>query len=310
MLRSLIATILISLGTSFSLMSQTNVYHPLPENTIWRVDFSAAWHECMNQIYYHYYFEGDTTINGIGYRRVMRSPILSTFIGGGFYYGLPQNCNLHIMITPSDYLGGYAGVIRDDTISNKVYGFRPGFDTSEVVLMDYNLDVGDTVIFDWTVNSIDSILINGNYRKRWFYDQSSKYFIQGIGTSLGLLEGYFNILAGSGPHCQLICVKDTLASQIIYDSGVLSELGCQKITAVSENELLQGVSVYPNPVTEELNVQIGEEPKEFVILDLKGRPLSIGLLDPVNSIIDLQDLSSGIYILKVEGYLPTRFIKE
>ncbi len=84
--------------------------------------------------------------------------------------------------------------IREDTILNKVFAIMTVFDTnsSEKLLYDYNLTVGDTfknVNQTYYVNSIDSVLIAGIWYKVWnfnLYDihYTSRAFtvIEGIGS--------------------------------------------------------------------------------------------------------------------------------
>jgi hypothetical protein len=65
-------------------------------------------------------------------------------------------------------------------------------------------------------------------------------------------------------------------------------------TSVSLNELASNISVYPNPTTDFLNVNV-EGTKR--VLDLQGKVLATS----ESNMIDVSNLNSGIYFLEVEG---------
>jgi hypothetical protein len=68
---------------------------------------------------------------------------------------------------------GYIGALRDDIIANKT--FLVFQNKNDTLLYDYNLKAGDTLkgVITFSCNnvilSVDSVLVNGQYRKRWNY---------------------------------------------------------------------------------------------------------------------------------------------
>ena len=108
--------------------------------------------------------------------------------------------------------------IKNATPANKIFFIYQSQNTDSL-LFDYNLNVGDTVkgilapLFSYAfVTSIDSVIINSQYHKRWNLDYCSGYsfyFIQGIGSNLGLIESFG---CGAGIVSYLICVMDSLGS--------------------------------------------------------------------------------------------------
>jgi hypothetical protein len=90
----------------------------------------------------------------------------------------------------------YYGAIRE---SGKQVFVTPAWD-SEYLAYDFNLNIGDTIPspagFSGNeslriINSIDSVLINANYRKR-FWIENNACVIEGIGASSGLFNPVFD----------------------------------------------------------------------------------------------------------------------
>lgn len=76
------------------------------------------------------------------------------------------------------------------------------------------------------------------------------------------------------------------------------------------------VNIYPNPVLTEINISMANLAKDnysFEILDLKGAILYKGILNSGLTQIQLDDISTGLYMIKIQsskGYIQTyKFIK-
>jgi len=118
----------------------------------------------------------------------------------------------YIELYRDDYI---IGAIREDTSSRKVF-FHNYY--SEIVLYDFNLNIDDTIFYSTNlfynidyykvVEFIDSVDVSGQFRKRWFLNNSEldliDIWIEGIGSihRYGLL--YPNdpaiVLDGSIPY--------------------------------------------------------------------------------------------------------------
>jgi alpha-tubulin suppressor-like RCC1 family protein len=70
--------------------------------------------------------------------------------------------------------------------------------------------------------------------------------------------------------------------------------------------------IYPNPVSNELNVKTDSSliNQPYTIIDGLGRVVLNGKLNEVESTINVDQLSKGIYYLKIAGNSATKFIKE
>lgn len=75
---------------------------------------------------------------------------------------------------------------------------------------------------------------------------------------------------------------------------------------------LMSMDVFPNPANEFLHISDagtgGQVP--YRIYDQSGRKLISGMIHSKSAVIDVDALSSGFYILQLEGYLPVKWIKE
>jgi len=98
------------------------------------------------------------------------------------------------------------------------------------------------------VSSIDSVLINGQYRKKWNFTQDPEgnypYLIEGIGTSFGFIEPVFTYNVDNTQR-YLICVRDS--STTYFNSNQSSAVGCNLFVSIPrELPLLYSILVFPN----------------------------------------------------------------
>lgn len=83
--------------------------------------------------------------------------------------------------------------------------------------------------------------------------------------------------------------------------GMKGIITVQGTTAISENQQLSDISIYPNPATDRINIKAGSELPGtlYSITDQSGREVLNGKLDGVNTSLDISYLSKGFYFLKV-----------
>jgi len=248
-----------------------------------------------------YYSQGDTLINSISYAK--------------FY--------VNIDTFQTHYLKGF---MRQDTLQKKVYWLNIN-STQEHLLYDFSLNVGDTVevypgIYSYLgtarmkVNAIDSLVILGNYHKRFTMENvqlgimfSEEYWIEGIGSNFGLLmSGSWN----AGIHSEwifpsLMCYteNDTL---VFLNQGFIS---CylppiDNVIEVSEDK---NISLYPNPTNETLNISNNQNIISYQITLLDGSWVYKGYTFPIKT----SQLANGIYFLtttdKYKQQTNYKFIK-
>tara|TARA_B100000809_G_scaffold258681_1_gene302290 strand:+ start:1697 stop:2293 length:597 start_codon:yes stop_codon:yes gene_type:complete len=97
----------------------------------------------------------------------------------------------------------------------------------------------------------------------------------------------------------------------VYSSinkGIYSNNNCSSISLSVENEnILEDVSLYPNPTKSELNITGIEGNTYCQILDISGKVVEVG---NSNQIIDANNLVKGIYLLQIEGHKIQKFTKD
>jgi len=210
-------------------------------------------------------------------------------------------------------VAGYVGALRDDSLANKTFFVFPN-STTDSLLYDYNLTVGDTIKgiisqfysqddTNRTVLTVDSVLIGSQYHKRWNFSQSvlgdSVFIIEGIGTSSGLIEPLYPwVTEWTDRH--LICVKDSL--QTYFISNYYSTVGCNLIVSIrNELNLRNSISIYPNPFSNETTIKADQEIKNSTILIIDSFGKQVKQINNITGReikLHLENLSGGIYFLR------------
>ena len=246
---------------------------------------------CSERSFYHYRFDGDTTINNTSYKQLIKP----------FLYHVSWGDQAPCWIYPFGYTTGYMGALREDSVANKVFFLSAGT-SNERVLFDYNLIVGDTIQRSCTivVESIDSVLIENSYRKRWNFQtchEGSGYVIEGIGSDNGLIEP----LDGMWTVGALICVKsDTV---VVFNTNRPSDIGCQLVTSVENHSFnTHKCNIFPNPATNQFTLQFNQplqSQTSIELTDVQGRAIFQSSISDQTSTLPLA-VATGIYFLTVK----------
>lgn len=247
--------------------AQTNVYHPFPDsNAIWTIIAGNNCTSWSSFIKYQYKISGDTILNSTNYIKISR------LIDNNLYPNA-EGCGLHI---------GYLAAIRDDSLNKKVYVI-PKDSLQELLLYDFNLNVGDSLISYYTqiyqcqsnalyVETIDSILVNNNYRKRMGFcnyasppcsieiHDRSYYIIEGIGSAWGLFDNFlFHYDCG---RSYLTCYSEN--DHILYGYDIINtdtttnldayscDLSSSVTVSINQSFNNYEIKIFPNPATSEI----------------------------------------------------------
>ncbi len=199
--------------------------------------------------------------------------------------------------------GSLIGFIREDSTSKVFY--RSLLDSSERLLYDFNVQVGDTVIINnyglpqsLIVDSIDSIFVYNKYMKRILF-QDQEIWIKGIGSMYGVLQSGRGILTGSVDILLCYYEKDTLKLSNQYFTGCYyNNVG---IAETEKNEI--NITLYPNPIVGTSAIVIeGNTDKENFVLDIYsiiGTKVRTIIINNENqAFIKKTDFSSGLYFYK------------
>ena len=133
--------------------------------------------------YLIYFFEGDTLINGLEYKKMYTKQLDSIF-----HQPFSGGSNQYISTSNSI---NYTAAMRQN--SDLVYYIYNNQNTEESYA-DFNINLGDVLNYRWNVNNeivteIDSIQIGSKYLTR-FKLSNNQYFYEGIGASFGLFKGW------------------------------------------------------------------------------------------------------------------------
>ena len=154
------------------------------------------------------------------------------------------------------------------------------------------IDVGDTIIWTWG---------SGTHNLR--ATSGTESFDSGYFTGAGNTFTYTFNQVGSTDY---VCDP--------HDGNMNGTVNVTSTAGISENNLLS-FEMYPNPVSDLLNIQLptGTEKAEVSVFDYTGRLVSSKIISSNDTAIDVQKISRGIYMIRVATNTKIgvqRFIKK
>ena len=254
---------------------------------------------------------------------------MSNQFRGGYNYKMSYDTT-RVMIDTLEYLllkGKGSFLVREDTIEKRVYiKINPAssnLDTTEQVLYDYTLNVGDTVTKRYylkdtsmhIVTKIDSVSVNGVYHKLWRMDPVPGSYmyryevIEGIGCMNG--PTYPLDAVGWEQAYSLICFSNNGSILTVpankniyipmYNGNVLSPEKC--LLSVDETSLSDNnVMITPNPAHNTATVYFPYKISkgEVVISNIYGQILLQQQVSNTQTLsIDIEKLTTGLYHYRV-----------
>lgn len=287
---SRIYTLILVLIISFEGNTQTNVYHPYPQG------WGATWHsehvfyDGMGGANYSYSsteWGGDTIINSLTYTKVYDG------IGSGHQYsgGVRQNIALE-----------EAYFIDDQNIEHDIS-------------FDQNAMIGDTIktgmlanlVPDSTfiVNSIDSIFINGDYRKYFVIvpldiassNLEEATFLSGVG-----FISYWGNLWSWSLQCH------SVEHNWLY--GGIEPVNPICILSIDNLPIELSFKSFPNPTIGLIN--LNKTPKKVRLYSTNGVEINPNQFVLNQKMLDISTLSSGIYLAHFEfesGIIARKIVK-
>lgn len=197
---------------------------------------------CMDHWTTSYWLSGDTTINDTAYQKVVsRGRYYESYINAP-----PNSC------TTSYFFDGPSRFVRE--ADRKVYARFSN--PTEVLIYDFNAEVGDTIPFphnadgyqDWgVVSAIDSVEVNGTFRKRFVipeipgFGNGIPHVIEGIGGCNGPFQELYGQMGLShGNH--LNCVVE-------HGVPIYGDMFCPNYTNVEDLLAATILRIAPNPST-------------------------------------------------------------
>lgn len=264
-------------GVLFTIVTklQSTTYHPFPEqNAIWNFHMIDIGIEGSYEDFFSRSLTGDT------------------LIGNQTYHKLTKH---FVRAAPLRY---YCGAIRQDIAAKKVYFIAPT-ETSEYLLYDFSMQVGDTVkgytqigrVEKDTVISIDSVLVGNSYRKRWLVHSGYDiYFIEGIGSTYGMIVPSPGNTADL-PAYSLLCYSEN--NQTLFPD---SQTKCDLINGIESN-VTNSDQIRILQDNSSLKVEFDNtDIVEISVMDLSGKVILRQSITNGQTIV-IDNLQTGHYIL-------------
>lgn len=191
-------------------------------------------------------------------------------------------------------LFGNGAILREDTINRKVYAYDEySLDARECLLYDFAARTGDTLMLchglQIVIDSVSQIVLNnGEERKIFYYTGgiNGAYYIEGIGSNLGLLELSETI---GPPGLELMCVRKN-------GTELYGNRCAEVISSAAEVHLSStGIIVYPNPTTGVVSVDTAVEIGYFQLIDHQGNVMLSKR--PGTNTLHFDNLTAGLYLL-------------
>ncbi|MCB9335785.1 MAG: T9SS type A sorting domain-containing protein [Flavobacteriales bacterium] len=214
-----------------------------------------------------------------------------------------------------------AGHIRQDSTNTRAW-YKSIEDTSEYLIMDLNLNIGDTFVvrFSTPTNAIVTNVDTINGRKRIVLD----YLYGG-----GFINEYLTFIEGIGPNASFFFQSDNKTTPVDYLFGFLpcskqingtsvfhyfpDDIDCSNsLTAVSSIKNNSQLSIYPNPVKDVLRIETTEQIEQISIYNINGS-LVRTINNEQNGWINVAGLSKGMYFMTIKTetrITQSKFIKE
>ena len=151
----------------------------------------------------------------------------------------------------------------------------------------------------------------------------SKMYFDGVLVDTDFTSGFFTSI---NYFNRPITIGNIDATSCDWFGGKLDDIGVwnraltqAEITAlynstlsISSDTYNYSINIYPNPVVNNLNIKTENHliNQPYTIIDGLGRVVLNGKLNDVDTTINVEQLSKGIYYLKIAGNTSNKFIKE
>jgi len=260
-----------------------------------------------------YFFNGDTSISSISYKKLYKSEVNYHNNLMGIVCDRDSICSIGV---------SFVAGLRDDILNKKVYIYDPQTQV-DTLLYDFDLALGDTLAptyynrfyqgsNDFIVDSIGFDTIGSSIHRVFYIGIDSTFairrthnLIEGIGGNWGLT--YNSIYVNNDT---LDCYVN---SSGIYPKGISS---CNFISSITEEEKLPAENwhIYPNPTDGEVRISSEGNFVEARIYALDGRLINaIALQAGKTDAIDIEG-DSGVYLLQLQTekgeFKTTKIVKQ
>lgn len=268
--------------------AQNNSLNPNSKWSCWDLDGAT---QCKDTYKYNLYFNGDSIINGNQYLKMYK-------VGYEYNSLYSSFCNV-----PNSNYNYFEKLVRYH--QNKLLYYNG---SADVTYIDYNLNIGDSiknVAFTSTplkITRMDSVNVNGNYLKRFFYKCTTSldtgYVIEKIGSYHGFLSEFTPFFES---YKELLCYAEN--NLTVYTNIGATHSSCDITLNLNSTDLQsEFLEIYPNPVSDKLTISslTTNEIKKIVIKDYLGQTAIQFKKPSINPNFDISLLANGIYFVEIE----------
>ncbi|MBS1584235.1 MAG: T9SS type A sorting domain-containing protein [Bacteroidetes bacterium] len=216
------------------------------------------------------------------------------------------------------------GWVREDSIAKKVYLREQD---SDILLMDYNLKVGDTFVgpyYQFPVLKVDSTQINSVWHKvwyfpfytgGWYYDIDTIYVVEGVGcleTPTFMVADYSGCIECGQPFIYCFSNNNTTPPLLPQTGWLDNTTSCATYPHLSVNTLHRSgawINIYPNPATHDINITSSENITEISIANVLGQTVFEQKCHGKEFSVNVTSWTVGTYYLKINGSTIRKFVK-
>jgi hypothetical protein len=303
-------SIYISILLSINLFAQNN---ELSSSARWYISTSAKNMSdgCYSIRDFNQYFKNDTIINGNQYFIV--SEVGNHQNLSDQWSGCPTNSYTYTF-TSSIF-------VRYD--QKKLLTWSSATNQDEIFL-DYNLKVDDTITnvgftnvfgsnLKLPVTNIDSVLINGIYLKRFYYDHpmGTKYIMEKIGSIQGFLNTYsYDFESGS----LLNCYSENAVT--LYNEPSSTATCELTLSSIENNKEDLTITLFPNPTSHEFMIASEKSHQiihKMTIKNYLGQIIQATEQPKSNFNYDISFLKNGLYFVELKtetGTILKKIVKQ
>ena len=312
--------LVILISNVISFISFAQPYQPFPmSNTRWSEEgeysnLGGVWDTSHTYYGYSYILAGDTLIDGKHYTLLKGQDTWSYIT---IYASLSV---IDTMYKINPLLQAF-GAIREDSFK-KVWFKKLSLNSdiqlscfstyflpvdTEILLYDFNLQVGDSI--HWTslwmdtfkhILAIDSIQFDdGIWRKRYRMWPFGEYWIEGIGSTLGLF-GFPTV----NPYCWLNCFWNNGQYDIIKPQS--GHVVCDSLISVGISQIPKPnltFSLTPNLATTQLQIYLttSTQPQHLKLINTLGQTIQQQTFSTNQLQLDISTLPSGVYFIELQN---------
>lgn len=211
------------------------------------------------------------------------------------------NVHEHIFTSSSD-VNNYSGIYLSVNASGNVQisygdGGLAGSSSRRTKKTNSSIPINEWICITVVVNGPNDMQIYVNS-----VDQGGTY----SGTGGNLVNGQGNAMIGRSAH-NLNYWSGMIDEVRLYNRALtndeLAQVCSPEKNDISVTELTDNtqISLYPNPVTDIINLNNIEDFNQYAIVDLQGRIVQTGVIESNETQLYASSLVNGNYILRLEG---------